>query len=155
MYCMKTRVIAVIAVIGVVMALLLGAQNASAAMAPRLSQLKVVKVESPACGFENIAEGQTETRCDHSGPSIKVYVLEIGYGSNSPHVALDGFEVDGTRTPVCAFQTGNLTDCTPGAKTVGYLYIFNLAGKQDGIFTFSNTSINAPSDKMSTQLYIK
>ncbi|MGE8187231.1 DUF4879 domain-containing protein [Pseudomonas sp. NPDC086278] len=140
---------------GIAVALLLGAQTASAAMAPRLSQLKVVKVESPACGFENIAEGQTETRCDHSGPNIKVYVLEVGYGSGNPNVALDGFEVNGTRTPVCAFQTGNLTECTPGAKTVGYLYIFNLAGKQDGIFTFSNTSINAPGDKMSTQLYIK
>lgn len=140
---------------GIALALLLGAQTASAAMAPRLSQLKVVKVESPACGFENITEGQTETRCDHSGPNIKVYVLEVGYGSGNPNVALDGFEVNGTRTPVCAFQTGNLTECTPGAKTVGYLYIFNLAGKQDGIFTFSNTSINAPGDKMSTQLYIK
>ena len=152
MYCKKKRVIAVV---GVVIALLLGAQTASADMAPRLSQLKVVKVESPVCGFENIAEAQAETSCDHSGPSIKVYVLEVGYGSNSPNVALDGFEVDGTRSPVCAFQTGNLTECTPGAKTVGYLYVFNLAGKQGGIFTFSNTSINAPSDRMSTQLYIK
>lgn len=152
MDCIKKRGAAVI---GVAMALWLGAQTASAAMAPRLSQLKVVKVESPACGFENIAEGQEQTHCDHRGPGIKVYVLEVGYGSPSPHVALDGFEVDGTRTPVCAFQTGNLTECTPGAKTVGYLYIFNLAGKQDGIFTFSNTSINAPGDKLSTQLYIK
>ncbi|MHC8341827.1 DUF4879 domain-containing protein [Pseudomonas sp. RT6P73] len=142
------------AVIGVAMALLLGAQTASAAMAPPLSQVKVVKVESPGCGYENIVENQEQTSCDHSGPSIRVYVLEIGYG-RAPHVALDGFEVDGTRTPVCAFQTGNLKDCTPGEKTVGYLYIFNLAGKQNGIFTFSNTSINAPGNTMSTQLYIK
>ncbi len=151
MYCMKTRVIAVI---GVMAALLLGAQSALAAMAPPLSQMKVLKVESPGCGFEDIAEGQDQTRCDHSGPNIKVYVLEIGYGREA-HVALDGFEVNGTRTPVCAFDTGNLTECTVGRKTVGYLYILDLAGKQDGVFTFSNTSINAPGNTMSTQLYIK
>jgi len=151
MYCMKTRVIAVI---GVVMALLLGAQNASAAMAPALSQLKVLKVESPGCGFEDIAEGQDQTRCDHSGPHIKVYVLEVGYGRQA-YVALDGFEVNGTRTPVCAFDTGNLTECTVGRKTVGYLYVMDLDGKQSGSFTFSNTSINPPGNTMSTQLYIK
>ncbi|MFJ7283937.1 DUF4879 domain-containing protein [Pseudomonas sp. NPDC099000] len=151
MYCINKRGVMVI---GVAMALWLGAQTASAAMAQPLSQVKVIKVESPGCGLENIVEKQEQTSCDHSGPSIKVYVLEIGYGRD-PHVALDGFEVDGTRTPVCAFQTGNLTECTPGANTVGYLYIFDLKGKQNGIFTFSNTSINAPRNTMSTQLYIK
>ncbi|MGL6242045.1 DUF4879 domain-containing protein [Pseudomonas sp.] len=143
-----------VAVVGVSMALWLGAQTASAAMAQPLSQVKVLKVESPSCGFEDIAEGQEQTRCDHSGTSIKVYVLEVGYG-RAARVALDGFEVSGTRTPVCAFDNGNLTECTAGRKTVGYLYVLNLAGKQNGIFTFSNTSINAPGNTMSTQLYIK
>ena len=148
---MSTRVVAVFTML---IALFLGAQTASAASAPPLSQVKVLKVESPNCGFEDIADKQAQTRCDHQGPNIKLYVLEVGYGREA-HVALDGFEVDGTRTPVCAFDTGNLTECSVGKKTVGYLYIFNLAGKQDGIFTFSNTSINAPGNTMSTQLYIK
>jgi hypothetical protein len=131
-----------------------GAQTASAASAPPLTQLKVLKVESPACGFEDIAEGQEQTRCNHSGPHIKIYVLEIGYGREA-HVGLDGFDVNGTRAPVCAFNNGNLTDCTVGMKTVGYLYVFDMAGKQEGTFTFSNTSINAPGNTLSTQLYIK
>ncbi|PPA05895.1 DUF4879 domain-containing protein, partial [Pseudomonas sp. MWU12-2312b] len=129
--------------IGIGMLLALGAQTASAASAPPLTQLKVLKVESPACGFESIAEGQVETRCNHAGPNIRVFVLEVGYGREA-HVALDGFEVNGTRTPVCAFDNGNLTECTVGRKTVGYLYIFDLAGKQQGTFTFSDTSINPP-----------
>ena len=58
----------------------LGAHTALAASAPPLTQVKVLKVESPACGFEDIAEGQTQTRCNHSGPNIRVYVLEVGYG---------------------------------------------------------------------------
>jgi hypothetical protein len=149
--CMKKRLVAVF---GVLVAVFLGAQTASAASAAPLSQLKVLKVASPSCGVEDIAEGQAQTRCDHSGPNITIYVLEVGYG-REPHVGLDGFEVNGTRTPVCAFQNGNLAACVPGGKTVGYLYSFTLAGKQEGTFTFSNTSINAPGNTMSTQLYIK
>ena len=151
MHCIKKRLACVFAM---AMALFLGAQTVSAASAPPLTQVKVLKVESPGCGFEDIAEGQAQTRCNHSGPNIKVYVLEVGYG-RQPQVALDGFEVDGTRTKVCAFANGNLTDCSERTKVVGYLYIFNLAGKQEGTFTFSNTSINAPRNTMSTQLYIK
>src|SRR5687767_12852882 len=95
---------------------------ADAASAPPLSEVKVLKVESPTCGFEDITAGQAQTRCDHSGANIKVYVLEVGYG-RQPHVTLDGFEVDGTRSPVCAFGNGNLNDCSTSTKVVGYLYI--------------------------------
>lgn len=151
MYCIKKRLVTVF---GMSIALFLGAQTTSAASAAPLSQVKVLKVESPNCGFEDISEGQSQTRCNHSGPNIKIYVLEVGYG-RQPQVALDGFEVDGTRTPVCAFNNGNLTDCTVGKKTVGYVYVFDMAGKQEGTFTFSNTSINAPGNTMSAQLYIK
>ncbi|WP_077046010.1 DUF4879 domain-containing protein [Pseudomonas sp. KK4] len=139
----------------ILLALVLGAPLAQAASAPPLTQVKVLKVESPGCGFESIDEGQAQTRCNHSGPNIRIYVLEVGYGRSQPHVGLDGFDINGTRTPVCAFDNGNLTDCTVGRKTVGYLYVFDMAGKQEGTFTFSNTSINAPGNTMSTQLYIK
>ncbi|WP_434558728.1 YolA family protein [Pseudomonas sp. Z5-35] len=127
---------------------------AHAASAPPLSEVKVLKVESPACGFEDIVAQQERTRCDHGGSNIKVYVLEVGYG-HQPHVTLDGFEVDGTRSPVCAFSNGNLNDCSARTKVVGYLYVFDLKGKQEGTFSFSNVSINAPGNRMSTQLYIK
>ncbi|MDB5994643.1 MAG: hypothetical protein JWP42_1779 [Pseudomonas sp.] len=143
-----------VSVFSLMVGLFAGAQTALAASAAPLSQIQVLKVESPACGFESISPGQDKTRCDHSGPNIKVYVLEVGYG-RAAHVGLDGFEVNGTRTPVCAFDNGNLTECTVGRKTVGYLYVFDLAGKQEGTFTFSNTSINAPGNTLSTQLYIK
>ena len=142
-----------LAVVGCVLGLWLPGQAINAASAPPLSEVKVLKVESPTCGFEDIVPGQAETRCDH-GPTIKVYVLEIGYG-HQPHVTLDGFEVDGTRSPVCAYSNGNLNDCSVRTKVVGYIYIFDLKGKQEGTFSFSNQSINAPGNRMSTQLYIK
>lgn len=151
MYCMKKGLVTGF---GLLMALFAGAPIASAASAPPLSQVKVLKVESPGCGFESIAQGQDQTRCDHSGAHIRVYVLEVGYGRGA-HVGLDGFEVNGTRTPICAFDNGNLTECTTGNKTVGYVYVFDLAGRQEGTFTFSNTSTNAPGNTLSTRLYIK
>ena len=135
--------------------LMAGSTAALAASAPPLTEVKVIKVQSPACGLEDIGDNQPQTQCDHSGPSIKVFVLEIGYGQNQPHATLDGFEVNGTRAPVCAFDNGNLTECKPGSNTVGSLYTFDLAGKQEGTFTFSNTSINAPRNTLSAQLYIK
>ncbi|HWH87919.1 MAG TPA: DUF4879 domain-containing protein [Pseudomonas sp.] len=140
---------------GWIAALMIAAPAALAASAAPLSQVKVIKVQSPACGLEDIADNQPQTQCNHNGPSIKVYVLEIGYGQNQPHATLDGFEVDGTRAPVCAFDNGNLTECSPGSKTVGSLYTFELAGKQEGTFSFSNTSINAPRNTLTAQLYIK
>ncbi|MFL7964716.1 DUF4879 domain-containing protein [Pseudomonas kielensis] len=142
-----------LAVVGCALGLWLPGPAAHAASAPPLSEVKVLKVESPACGFEDIVPGQAQTRCDH-GPTIKVYVLEVGYG-RQPHVTLDGFEVDGTRSPVCAYSNGNLNDCSVRTKVVGYVYIFDLKDKQEGTFSFSNQSINAPGNRMSTQLYIK
>ncbi|MFJ4194784.1 DUF4879 domain-containing protein [Pseudomonas sp. NPDC089534] len=140
---------------GLTAALLAAVPAALAASAPPLSEVKVIKVQSSACGLEDIADGQPRTQCDHGGSGIKVYVLEIGYGQSQPQATLDGFEVDGVRSPVCAYQTGNLTECTPGSKTVGSLYVFDLGARQEGTFTFSNTSINAPRNTLSTQLYIK
>ena len=141
---------------GLMALLLAGVPAALAASAPPLSEVKVIKVQSSSCGLEDITDGQVQTRCDHSGPGIKVYVLEIGYGQSQPQAAVDGFEVNGTRSPVCAFDNGNLTDCAGMvSKVVGWLYIFDMAGKQRGTFTFRNTSINAPGNVLSTQLYIK
>lgn len=134
-------------------ALCLTASTAMARSAPPLSQVEIIKVESPSCGLEDVSDGRDKTACDHSGPNIKVYVLEIGYG-RQPRVALDGFEVNGTRSAVCE-EGSSLVPCGNSGITVGYVYIFDLAGKQDGTFTFSNTSINAPGNTMSAQIYIK
>ena len=140
---------------GLIAGLMVGTSAVWAASAPPLSQVKVIKVQSSACGLEDIADGQAQTQCNHSGASIKVYVLEVGYG-RAPQVGLDGVEVNGVRERVCAYDNGNLTECSGAvSKIVGFLYIFDLADKQRGTFTFSNTSINSPGNTLATQLYIK
>jgi hypothetical protein len=130
-----------------------GAPAAMARSAPPLSQVEILKVESQSCGLEDVSDGRDKTACDHQGPNIKVYVLEIGYG-RQPRVALDGFEVNGTRAAVCE-EGSSLVPCGNAGITVGYIYTFDLAGKQEGTFTFSNTSLNAPGNSMSAQIYIK
>ncbi|MBK5416239.1 DUF4879 domain-containing protein [Pseudomonas sp. TH31] len=140
---------------GLFFALLASAPAVLAASAPPLTSVQVLKVQSAACGIENISDGQEQTKCDHGGANIKVYVLEMGYG-RVPHAGIDGFSVDGMQAKVCAYGNGNLTECSGAAtKIVGTLYIYDLGGKQEGTFTFSNTSINAPGNTLSTALYIK
>jgi hypothetical protein len=151
MYCIKSSVVFAV---GVLASLLMGTQTASAASAPPLSEVKILKVESPACGYEDVKDGRKQTQCNHGGGSIRVYVLEQGYGRN-PNVALDGFAVIGSKTRVCGDGGNGLGECTGTAKIVGYLYVFDLVGKEEGTFTFSNRSINAPGNTMSAQIYIK
>ncbi|MEO6678812.1 MAG: DUF4879 domain-containing protein [Pseudomonas sp.] len=141
---------------GLFFALLAGVPAAMAASAPPLTNVQVLKVQSTACGIENISAGQERTTCDHGGANIKVYVLEMGYG-RAPRVAIDGFGIAGVQQAnVCAYDNGNPTQCTSTqTRIVGKLYIYDLGDKQEGTFTFSNTSINAPGNTLSTQLYIK
>ena len=126
-----------------------------AASAPPLTNVQVLKVQSTTCGIENISAGQERTTCNHGGANIKVYVLEMGYG-RGPRASLDGFSVAGEQTNVCAYDNGNPTECTSTqTRIVGKLYIYDLGDRQEGTFTFSNTSINAPGNTLTTQLYIK
>ncbi|WP_095109409.1 DUF4879 domain-containing protein [Pseudomonas sp. Irchel 3E20] len=128
---------------------------AVAAPAAPLSHLQILRVESPACGFEDVSDGRGQTRCDHGGGYIRVYVIEQGYGRGAV-VTLDGAEVDGTRSPVCADARDKLGECpVSGAKVVGYLYVMDLSGARGGSFSFSNTSINVPGNTLSAELYIR
>jgi len=134
-------------------ALGLSAAVAQAGSAAPLTRVEILKVQSPSCGLEDVSDGRSQTACDHNGPNIKVYVLEVGYG-REPTVTLDGFEVDGTRAPVCV-DGASYVGCGNSGVTAGYLYTFDLAGRQEGTFVFTNTSINAPGNRMSAQIYIK
>jgi hypothetical protein len=139
----------------VLFACLASVPAAMAASAPPLTNVQVLKVQSTTCGIENISAGQERTTCNHGGANIKVYVLEMGYG-RGPRASLDGFSVAGGQTNVCAYDNGNPTECTSTqTRIVGKLYIYDLGDRQEGTFTFSNTSINAPGNTLTTQLYIK
>ena len=125
----------------------------SAAPAMPLSTVEILKVASVSCAVEDVSDGREQTRCNHNGPAIKVYVLERGYGGQ-PNVTLDGEEVDGVRAPVCN-QGEGLVACNGAGTTVGHLYTFDLGNKDGGWFEFSNTSLVPPHNRLGVRLYIK
>jgi len=125
----------------------------SAAPAMPLSTVEILKVASVSCAVEDVSDGREQTRCNHNGPAIKVYVLERGYGGQ-PNVTLDGEEVDGVRAPVCN-QGEGLVACNGAGTTVGHLYTFDLGNNDGGWFEFSNTSLVAPHNRLGVRLYIK
>ena len=77
MYCTKNSVVLRLGLLG---ALLTEAQTALAAPAPPLSEVKILKVQSPVCGLEDVSDGREQTHCNHGGGTIRVFVLEQGYG---------------------------------------------------------------------------
>ena len=125
----------------------------SAAPAMPLSTVEILKVASVSCAVEDVSDGREQTRCNHNGPAIKVYVLERGYGGQ-PNVTLDGEEVDGVRAPVCN-QAEGLVACNGAGTTVGHLYTFDLGNKDGGWFEFSNASLVPPHNRLGVRLYIK
>ena len=126
---------------------------ADAGPAMPLSTLEILKVASVSCAVEDVSDGREQTRCDHNGPNIKVYVLERGYGGQ-PNVTLDGLEVDGVRAPVCN-QGEGLVACNGAGTTVGHVYTFDLGNKNGGWFEFSNSSLVPPHNRLGVRLFIK
>ncbi|KMN10961.1 DUF4879 domain-containing protein [Pseudomonas helleri] len=127
--------------------------GASAAPAMPLSTVEILKVASNSGAVEDVSDGREQTKMQHRGPHIKVYVLERGYGGQ-PTVTFDGQIIDGVRTPVCNKGEGLVT-CDGAGTTVGYVYTFDLSNNQGGWFQFSNTSLVAPFKRLQTQLYIR
>lgn len=132
---------------------LLASVALNAAPAMPLSAVEILKVVSRTCAVEDVSDAREQTRCNHDGPNIKVYVLERGYGGQ-PNVTLNGQKIDGVRAPVCNRGSG-LDDCQRGGTTTGYLYTFDLGNKNEGWFEFSNTSLVPPHNRLGARLFIK
>ena len=96
--------------------------------APALTQVRIESVESPSCGVETIRSISGSTACNHGGGYLKVTVVEVGLGRNAT-ATLDG--------------------------TAGYRYIYTFGAKEQGRFSVRNTSINAPRNTLSAQMYIR
>ena len=132
---------------------LLASVALNAAPAMPLSAVEILKVVSRTCAIEDVSDAREQTRCNHDGPNIKVYVLERGCGGQ-PNVTLNGQKIDGVRAPVCNRGSG-LDDCQRGGTTTGYLYTFDLGNKNEGWFEFSNTSLVPPHNRLAARLFIK
>ncbi|KAF2149364.1 hypothetical protein K461DRAFT_281725 [Myriangium duriaei CBS 260.36] len=129
------------------------------APAPPLSQMWVYAVyASPSCGWEYMTtRGQVSTTCAHSGTTLRVAVMEIGYGSG-PSASLGGAlprSANYQSTPVCVVNGYYTFPCPAGSTVVGFLQYWNADGRPAANFATSDTSINSPFNTLSTGILIK
>lgn len=121
--------------------------------APALTQVRIESVESPSCGVESIRSISRSTACNHGGGYLKVTVVEVGLGQNAT-ATLDGTAGVGTRTALC-LHGQSLVECGGRGTTAGYRYIYTFGAKEQGSFSVRSTSINAPRNTLSAQMYIR
>jgi len=130
--------------------------NLSRAAAPPLTALVVSWVYSTRIGWEQIRTGQLATVSDHGGTQLRVTTDELGYGSNPIAKMLGATLPAYTSQTICRNFSGVLvTPCSAGQTVVGWRRIWKLDGTQSGNFTYQNTSINYPFNRMSTSLTIR
>lgn len=122
------------------------ATDVSAAPAPPLTSLNVVKVESQLGGVEFIGPNNLSTIKDHGGSYLYIYTNEMGYGRN-PIAQMSGQKLKKVESKMIDIN---------GDRTVdGWEYKWDASGQQNGQFKYQNTSTNAPWNTLSTSLNIK
>ncbi|MHA4218300.1 DUF4879 domain-containing protein [Bacillus cereus] len=113
--------------------------DVSAAPAPPLTSLNVVKVEF-------IGPNNLSTVKDHGGSYLYIYTNEMGYGRN-PIAQMSGQKLKKVDSKMIDIN---------GDRTVdGWEYKWDASGQQNGQFKYQNTSTNAPWNTLSPSLNIK
>ena len=130
---------------------------AAAGPAPALSYLQITNVGSSNVGWEAIAASQTTTAYDHGGAQLRVVTDEIGYG-NVPVARYNGGVLPASANyltqTICWNGSAYVLPCSAGQTVVGYRKYWNLDGKQNGSFSYQNTSTNSPWNTMSDSISI-
>ncbi|RFA26258.1 hypothetical protein CAI21_17415 [Alkalilimnicola ehrlichii] len=128
--------------------------------APPLTDMWVLGVYSTNCGGGSWevfpSPGTFATSCGHGGPTFRVAVIEVGYGSN-PIARYQSGQL-GSAYDVelwCEQFGGGLAPCSPGQTVVAFVRYYNLDGRSvPGQFQYQNTSTNSPWNTMSTSINI-
>lgn len=124
----------------------IAATEASAAPAPPLSSLQVVKVESQLGGVEYIGQNQLSTIKDHGGSYLYISTVEVGYG-HIRYAEMNGSKLKEKDSKMLDFNGDRIID--------GWEYRWDASGHEDGTFKYRNTSTNFPNNTLSTSLRIK
>jgi hypothetical protein len=126
---------------------LVGSTVTIQAAAAGLSYLQVSNVGSSSVGWETISASQATTAYDHGGVQLRVATTEIGYG-NVPVARYNGSVLPSSANylteNICQSGSTYVIPCAVGQTIVGFRKYWNLDGKQNGSFTYQNTSTNSP-----------
>ena len=132
-------------------AMLMSAGPAQAAPAAALKGLAIYTVASPGV-IEDVSDGRKRTRAAHGGPTITITVVELGYG-RGPQATFNGAPLSyRQRYSLCEFNKP-FVPCNSGA-VLGYSYIYELPGPQQGGFSISDRSLVPPVQTMTATIEI-
>lgn len=136
-----------------------GARGAFVAsgFAPALSYLQISHIGSSQIGWEAIGAAQTTTAQDHGGAQLRVVTDELGYG----HVRVARFNggvlpiaANHLTQRICWNGSAYVLSCSAGQTVVGFRRYWKLDGKQNGSFSYQNSSTNPPWNTMSDSISI-
>jgi hypothetical protein len=123
-------------------------EKRSRAAAAPLSQMYVYAVGSSDYGdWEYDLYGASSTLYNHGGSLLHVSTVEIGYASPVTRIA----KMNGTTLDYDTLF--NLVD--QYNMIVGFQYVWNASGANNGNFTYTARSTNSPWNTMSTSIYIQ
>lgn len=133
--------------------------------APALTQLYVAAVGSTNAlcpGFAGPWEymtsiNQFSTVCNHGGTQLWVVTLEVGIGAYSITTfngAVLPFSANFFTVNLCWNFSGQLVECQNGQIIAGYERYWDVSGNENGRFTYQSTSVNFPSNTISTAINI-
>jgi hypothetical protein len=130
---------------------------AAAGPAPALSSLQISNVGSSNVGWESITAAQTTTVYDHGGAQLRVVTDEFGYG-NVPVARYNGSVLPTSANyltqTICWNGSAYVLPCSAGQTVVGFRKYWNLDGKQNGSYSYQNTSTNSPWNTLSDSISI-
>lgn len=125
--------------------------------APALSYLQISNIGSSQVGWEAIGAAQTHTAQDHGGAQLRVVTDELGYG----HVRVARFNggvlpisANHLTQRICWNGSAYVLSCSAGQTVAGFRRYWKLDGKQNGSFSYQNSSTNPPWNTMSDSISI-
>ncbi|MGN6091715.1 MAG: DUF4879 domain-containing protein [Luteibacter jiangsuensis] len=129
------------------------AHNFGRGVAPGISQISVMAVQSETVAFED-TEHTSMTKFHHGGSHMYVVTVERGMGQAT--ATMNGANLRELKTVgVCDRGGGYWVGCRNGQTIEGRLRVWDATGKGNGVFVVSSTSNNWPRNTMSSSLSIR
>ncbi|ATZ95268.1 DUF4879 domain-containing protein [Dickeya fangzhongdai] len=126
------------------------------APAPALSSVQVYAVYSSLKGGWQAVPTNTFTLSGYAGgTTLRIAVLEVGYGGNRIGWLNGGQTSPYQVNPVCIVNGRYTESCPAGYTVAGWMAYFNADNMSSVVFRYQSTSTNFPNRTLSTSLNIQ
>lgn len=125
------------------------------APAPALSSVRVYSVYSAQKGGWQAVPSGTFSLSGYTGGTLRIAVLETGYGGNRIGW-INGGQTSPYQVNAVCIVNGRYTEtCPAGTIVSGWMAYFNADNLSSVVFRYQSTSINSPNRTLSTSLNIQ